>query len=63
MQATVRSSTRDARVDAGPVVSPPDLKCRVCELETENARLRLLVGELLVVNQGLRERAAAVHAD
>lgn len=35
-----------------PVV---DLHCRVCELETENGRLRLLVGELLVLNQRLRE--------
>ncbi|HTV04722.1 MAG TPA: hypothetical protein VME86_05085 [Acidobacteriaceae bacterium] len=34
-----------------------DLHCRVCELETENGRLRLLVGELLVLNQRLREAA------
>jgi hypothetical protein len=39
-------------------VSAQDLECRVCELETENGRLRLLVGELLVANQKLRERAA-----
>jgi hypothetical protein len=37
----------------------PALHCRVCELEVENARLRLLVGELLVANQRLRERVAA----
>lgn len=37
----------------------PDLQCRVCELEAENARLRLLVSELLVANQRLRERASA----
>ncbi len=40
--------------DAIPAV---DLHCRVCELEVENARLRLLVGELLVANQRLREGA------
>ncbi|MGB0122954.1 MAG: hypothetical protein WA419_21350 [Silvibacterium sp.] len=33
----------------------PELHCRVCELEVENTRLRLLVGELLVANQHLRE--------
>ena len=36
-----------------------DLQCRVYELETENSRLRLLVSELLVANQRLRERAPA----
>ena len=40
-------------------VDAPELHCRVCELEVENARLRLLVGELLVANQRLRERVAA----
>ena len=40
-------------------VDVPELHCRVCELEVENARLRLLVGELLVANQLLRERVAA----
>jgi hypothetical protein len=38
-----------------------DAQCRICELETENARLRLLVGELLVSNQRLREIAGTVH--
>ena len=37
----------------------PELPCRVCELETENARLRLLVGELLVANQRLRDESGA----
>ena len=37
----------------------PDLSCRVCELEEENARLQLLVGEMLVANQRLREEAKA----
>lgn len=36
-----------------------DLPSRVCELEAENQRLRLLVGELLVQNQRLREEAKA----
>lgn len=36
-----------------------DLRCRLCELEEENARLRLLIHEMLVANQRLRERAAA----
>ena len=44
-------------------VAAPDLNCRVCELETENARLRLLVGELLVANQSLRESLKLVRAE
>lgn len=36
-------------------------QCRVCELEEENARLRLLVGELLVANQKLREQRVRGH--
>jgi len=52
-------STRDAPRSAAP--GPPEAmlaeaQCRVCELEVENARLRLLVSELLVENQRLRER-------
>ena len=35
---------------------------RLQELETENARLKTLVGELLVTNQLLRERVAQVAA-
>jgi hypothetical protein len=34
-------------------------QARVMELEAENARLLRLVGELLVVNQQLRERIAS----
>jgi hypothetical protein len=34
----------------------PPLRARVQELETENARLKSLVGELLVANQLLREK-------
>jgi hypothetical protein len=65
MQVRVQSSTRGASVAADPtgLVSPRALECRVCELETENARLRLLVAELLVVNQRLRETTGAVRAD
>jgi hypothetical protein len=44
-----------------PLAAAPDLHCRMCELETENARLRLLVGELLVANQKLREKAASAR--
>ena len=36
-----------------------DLPCRLRELETENQRLRLLIGELLVENQSLRDLAKA----
>jgi hypothetical protein len=43
-------------IDVIPV-APRELQCRVCELEEENTRLRLLVSELLVANQQLRERA------
>ena len=45
------------------LVSPLDLECRVCELETDNARLRLLVGELLVANQRLREDYKRLRGD
>lgn len=41
-------------------VMTPGMESRVCELETENTRLRLLVSELLVANQRLRERGTAV---
>ena len=63
MQATVRSSPRGAQLEADPaaLASPLELECRVCELETENARLRLLVGELLVVNQRLRDNSRALQ--
>jgi hypothetical protein len=46
-------------VDRAP--SPParfSEQARLTELETENARLLRLVGELLVANQQLRERTA-----
>ena len=36
---------------------------RVLELETENARLRSLVGELLVANQLLREKTGVQGRD
>lgn len=39
---------------ASLIITTPDLGCRVCELEAENERLRLLVSELLVANQRLR---------
>lgn len=35
----------------------------VSELEAENARLRLLVSELLVMNQRLREESKALQGD
>lgn len=38
---------------------PPEPGSSVRELEADNARLRLLVSELLVENQILRERANA----
>ena len=58
MEAAVRSFAQGTRPGAAPVVAEHaglDAQCRVCELETENARLRLLVSELLVANQQLRE--------
>ena len=65
MQAAVRDTTRGGPIEAAraAVASPPELECRVCELETENARLRLLVGELLVANQSLRESLKLVRAE
>lgn len=47
--------------EVGPAAAA-DLRCRVCELEEENARLRLLVSELLVTNQQLREEARQIRA-
>ena len=44
-----------AAASGAPVKLVADAQCRVCELEAENAWLRLLVGELLVANQRLRE--------
>jgi len=55
-------STQDAAMSAGlssPEAMAANAQCRVCELEVENARLRLLVSELLVENQRLRERVRA----
>jgi hypothetical protein len=48
-----------------PVTLIPDAdwQSRVCELETENARLRLLVSELLAANQRLREGARPIRSD
>jgi hypothetical protein len=40
--------------EASPVVQAD---ARLRELEAENARLRSLIGELLVTNQQLRERS------
>lgn len=45
--------------DIAPAVQvelPEPVHLRVRELETENARLKSLVGELLVANQLLREK-------
>jgi hypothetical protein len=58
MDAAVQSFARGTRPDVVPAAAEHavlDAQCRVCELETENARLRLLVSELLVANQRLRE--------
>lgn len=46
-------------VRGGPVERPADAEVagRMRELEEDNARLRLLVSELLVENQRLREGA------
>lgn len=59
------SSVPERAVDdvTAALIAPPDLACRMCELETENARLRLLVSELLVANQKLREKAAPLRRD
>ena len=65
MMASVRRPTDNA----GPhplsgensAIAAPDLECRVCELEAENTRLRLLVSELLVTNQQLRETVKTAH--
>ena len=59
MEAMVQraSSGVSPREGAPDPAGAPELHCRVCELEVENARLRLLVGELLVANQHLREGA------
>jgi hypothetical protein len=57
MEARVESFTQ------GAPESETGLRCRVCELEEENARLRLLVGEMLVANQRLREELKAVRAN
>jgi hypothetical protein len=52
------AEARAQEVLAGPAMTAPlDMQCRVCELETENKRLRVLIGELLVANQQLREKA------
>jgi hypothetical protein len=59
MMARVQSFARGAEsfVPVAPELAAMDAQCRLCELETENERLRLLVGELLVANQRLRENA------
>ncbi len=61
MEASVRRRSDGAPPhpvsrEAGAAAAP-DLRCRVCELEEETTRLRLLVSELLVTNQQLREEA------
>jgi hypothetical protein len=65
MERSVQAFARGAPAEsvAGDRVPSADLPCRVCELETENARLRLLVGELLVANQRLREENKTARAD
>jgi hypothetical protein len=65
MEARTEPLARGAPLGAPEAAHEPklDLRCRVCELEEENARLRLLVGELLVANQRLREEAKATRAD
>jgi hypothetical protein len=64
MAAALQSVARGTRPDAVPAAAEhtmTDAQCRVCELETENARLRLLVSELLVANQRLREDYKAIR--
>lgn len=69
MEANVRDFTRGApRKLNDPEATPtfasvPELQGRVRELETENARLRLLVCEMLVRNQRLREENKALRGD
>ena len=59
MGRAMEMNAQRAPLDAAPL---PDLQCRVCELETENTRLRLLVSELLVANQQLREEDKVAKA-
>jgi len=54
----IESSTQSPRAEP-PEASHFPLKARVQELENENARLKSLVGELLVANQLLRESAGS----
>jgi hypothetical protein len=61
MESAVQSAVKC--VPQGSQPATLDIQCRVCELETENARLRLLVGELLVTNQRLRDGARAARVD
>ncbi len=55
MEVQAIESTQSSRAEP-PEPSHLPLKARVQELETENARLKSLVGELLVANQVLREK-------
>ncbi|MGC2162148.1 MAG: hypothetical protein WA634_09590 [Silvibacterium sp.] len=62
LESLVRGTPPDPARTAQDEAMASDLRCRVCELETENARLRLLVGEILVTNQQLREEMRAAMA-
>jgi len=59
LESLARGTPTDPARAAQDAVMTVELRCRVCELEEENTRLRLLVGEMLVANQRLREEARA----
>jgi hypothetical protein len=63
VEAMARGTPLESAQAVYESVPVPDVHCRICELETENARLRLLVSELLVANQRLRESLKAVRAE
>jgi hypothetical protein len=60
--ASVKPAVRSETISGSTALKKLSEHSRVEELEAENTRLLRLVGELLVVNQQLRERNA-FHTD
>jgi hypothetical protein len=60
--ASVKPAVRSETISGSTALKKLSERSRVEELEAENTRLLRLVGELLVVNQQLRERNA-FHPD